>query len=93
MTESPRQAKPSPNLYERIRARFAPFGGVDDLVLPPREPARDPPDFDTADYDLPTDWLENAWIGAKRRDRGTVTVDEINAVCAEASSRRQEDDA
>jgi plasmid stability protein len=35
---------PSPerNLYERIRARFAPIGGVD-LELPPREPARDPP--------------------------------------------------
>jgi len=34
------------NLYERIRARFAPFGGVDDLELPPREPAREPPRFD-----------------------------------------------
>jgi len=33
------------NLYERIRARFAPFGGVD-LELPPREPAREPPRFD-----------------------------------------------
>ena len=35
---------PSPerNLYERVRARFAPIGGVD-LELPPREPARDPP--------------------------------------------------
>jgi plasmid stability protein len=37
---------PEPNLYERIRARFAPFGGVDDLELPPRDPARDPPRFD-----------------------------------------------
>ena len=36
---------PMPNLYERIRARFAPFGGVD-LELPPREPAREPPRFD-----------------------------------------------
>lgn len=36
---------PEPNLYERIRARFAPFGGVD-LELPPREPAREPPQFD-----------------------------------------------
>jgi antitoxin FitA len=34
-----------PHLYERIRARFAPLGGVD-LELPPREPARDPPRFD-----------------------------------------------
>ena len=33
------------NLYERIRARFAPLGGVD-LELPPREPAREPPRFD-----------------------------------------------
>ncbi len=37
---------PERNLYERIRARFAPFGGVDDLELPPREPAREPPRFD-----------------------------------------------
>lgn len=36
---------PSRNLYERIRARFAPLGGVD-LALPPREPAREPPRFD-----------------------------------------------
>jgi plasmid stability protein len=34
-----------PNLYERIRARFAPLGGVE-LDLPPREPASDPPRFD-----------------------------------------------
>ncbi|HEY1299995.1 MAG TPA: plasmid stabilization protein [Stellaceae bacterium] len=33
-----------PNLYERIRARFAPLGGVE-LDLPPREPASDPPRF------------------------------------------------
>ena len=33
------------NLYARIRARFAPFGGVDDLEIPPRETGRDPPDF------------------------------------------------
>jgi antitoxin FitA len=37
---------PEPNLYERIRTRFAPFGGVDELELPPREPAGDPPRFD-----------------------------------------------
>lgn len=36
---------PERNLYDRIRARFAPLGGVD-LDLPPREPARDPPRFD-----------------------------------------------
>jgi antitoxin FitA len=35
-----------PNLYERIRARFAPLGGADDVELPPREPAPDPPRFD-----------------------------------------------
>ena len=33
------------NLYERIRTRFAPLGGVS-LELPPREPVRDPPRFD-----------------------------------------------
>ena len=32
-------------LYARIRARFAPLGGVD-LELPPREPAREPPCFE-----------------------------------------------
>lgn len=30
------------NLAERIRARFAPFGGVN-LTLPEREPTREPP--------------------------------------------------
>ena len=34
----------SGNLYERIRARFAPLGGVD-LELPNREPGREPPQF------------------------------------------------
>jgi plasmid stability protein len=33
------------NLYERIRARFEPLGGVD-LELPARQPAREPPRFD-----------------------------------------------
>jgi antitoxin FitA len=37
---------PELNLYDRIRARFAPFGGVDELELPARAPARDPPRFD-----------------------------------------------
>lgn len=36
---------PERNLYERIRARFDPLGGVD-LEVPPRDPARDPPRFD-----------------------------------------------
>jgi plasmid stability protein len=35
-----------PNLYDRIRARFAPLGGADDLELPAREAAPDPPSFD-----------------------------------------------
>ena len=39
-------SRPStPNLHERLRARFAPFGGVD-LELPPREPSREPPRID-----------------------------------------------
>ncbi|MDW2983087.1 MAG: plasmid stabilization protein [Rhodanobacter sp.] len=33
------------SLYVAIRTRVEPFGGVD-LELPPREPQRDPPDFD-----------------------------------------------
>ena len=33
------------NLARAIRARFAPFGGVE-LALPPRAPARAPPRFD-----------------------------------------------
>lgn len=33
------------SLYAAIRARVEPFGGVD-IELPPREPQRDPPDFD-----------------------------------------------
>ncbi len=33
------------NLYERIRARFEPLGGVE-LELPAREPAREPPRFE-----------------------------------------------
>jgi len=35
----------SPNLYDRIRRRFAPLGGVN-IELPPREPAREPPGFE-----------------------------------------------
>lgn len=37
--------RPMQNLYDRIRARFVPLGGVDDLELPPREAAREPPSF------------------------------------------------
>jgi hypothetical protein len=33
------------HLYDRVRARFAPLGGVD-LELPPREPVREPPRFE-----------------------------------------------
>ncbi len=36
---------PELNLYDRIRARFEPLGGVD-LELPPRGPAREPPTFE-----------------------------------------------
>jgi len=36
---------PGCNLYERVRARFAPLGGVD-LQLPEREPARELPPLD-----------------------------------------------
>jgi plasmid stability protein len=34
------------NLAGAIRRRFASLGGADDLEIPPREPARDPPTFD-----------------------------------------------
>jgi hypothetical protein len=37
--------RPEVDLYQRIRRRFAPLGGVD-LDLPPRELARGPPRFD-----------------------------------------------
>jgi plasmid stability protein len=37
--------QPQRNLYERIRARVEPIGGID-LELPPREPTRDPARFD-----------------------------------------------
>ena len=33
------------NLAEAIRARFAPLGGIE-LELPPREPMREPPNFE-----------------------------------------------
>ena len=37
---------PARHLYDRIRARFAPLGGADDIELPRRLPDRDPPVFD-----------------------------------------------
>lgn len=36
---------PPANLAEAIRAHFAPLGGIE-LELPPREPMREPPDFE-----------------------------------------------
>ena len=36
---------PELNLYDRIRARFEPLGGVE-LELPPRGPMREPPTFE-----------------------------------------------
>ena len=39
------QERPAADLYQRIRNRFAPLGGVD-LELPPRELAGEPPRFD-----------------------------------------------
>ena len=36
---------PELNLYDRIRARFEPLGGVE-LDLPPRGPMREPPTFE-----------------------------------------------
>lgn len=43
LSRSPRPIQQ--NLYERIRARFTPLGGVD-LELPAREPAREPARLD-----------------------------------------------
>ena len=42
---APQERPPARHLYDRVRARFAPLGGVS-LELPPREPAREPPGFD-----------------------------------------------
>jgi len=39
------EQEPEVNLAEAIRRRFAPFGGVDDLVLPPRQEMGEPPEF------------------------------------------------
>ncbi|MFI4973503.1 MAG: plasmid stabilization protein [Caulobacterales bacterium] len=40
-----RRAAAPENLYDAIRRRIEPLGGVE-LELPPREPVRDPPRFD-----------------------------------------------
>ncbi|MDD2878734.1 MAG: plasmid stabilization protein [Acidiphilium sp.] len=42
---TPQETPPVRHLYDRIRARFAPLGGVD-LELPPRDLVREPPRFD-----------------------------------------------
>ena len=39
-----RETASSDNLYDALRRRSEPLGGID-LVLPPRGPIRDPPDF------------------------------------------------
>lgn len=48
LKETLKEPKPpsEPHLYERIRARFAPLGGADDIELPSRERVSDPPRFD-----------------------------------------------
>ncbi len=48
---APQQASPVRHLYDRVRARFAPLGGVE---LPPREPVREPPRFGVA--------VVNPWV-------------------------------
>ena len=45
-TLKPMEHSPGLSLYERIRARFALAGGVDDLEIPPRSSGREPPRFD-----------------------------------------------
>jgi len=42
---APQETPPVRHLFDRVRARFAPLGGVN-LELPPREPVREPPWFD-----------------------------------------------
>jgi plasmid stability protein len=42
---TPEGGPPTRHLYDRVRARFAPLGGVE-LELPAREPGREPPRFD-----------------------------------------------
>ena len=42
---APQDAPPARDLYDWVRARFAPLGGVE-FELAPREPVREPPRFD-----------------------------------------------
>ncbi len=42
---APQDAPPVRHLYDRVRARFAPLGWIE-LELPPREPVREPLQFD-----------------------------------------------
>lgn len=39
------ECDPPASLAESVRARFAPLGGIE-LELPPRDPMREPPDFE-----------------------------------------------
>ena len=41
---APQDGPSARHLFDRIRSRFEPLGGVD-LELPPREPVREPPKF------------------------------------------------
>ena len=41
----PQMSPPELNLYDRIRARIEPIGGVE-LESPARQPAREPPTFE-----------------------------------------------
>lgn len=48
--EVPAETATTADLGAAIHALFKPFGGVE-LEIPPREPAREPPDFDQEAYD------------------------------------------
>ena len=50
-------AREEVNLAEAIRRSFAPFGGVDDLELPPPAKVDDPPAFDPWSFSTPTSSL------------------------------------
>jgi hypothetical protein len=81
------------NLVERIRQRFVPLGGADDLELPPRELGRDPAwislDLTLAEVrskfsDLPPEELEAIIaeaVAAARNGKGraVVVIDESEA--------------
>jgi antitoxin FitA len=44
-------AEPQPNLAEAIRRLVLPLGGIDDLEPHPPVPIREPPDFNSPDFD------------------------------------------